>query len=284
MLTGTKVIMTTNITSDEAVDSMEQYASVWKVLVAELPGSDLEDKPGLSISWADSPFPFWNAVFLTEPRIDAEGLTNRLRNAAAYARKKCQPGLIYLCAEYLTSWAKEVLPAALAEAKLELSLPVHGMSGNIPPVAAPPSHPALQVRRVTDESQLMDFANINCEGYGFPLDWGRTGLRGTHLWTEKAFSYLGYEGDHPVCAASVIVHHGNLYLALVATRPNAQSQGYGEVVVRHALQSAHDSTGLRRTILHASDAGLPLYYRVGYHKTAGILAYKLSLCGPGTKT
>lgn len=267
--------MPTDIMRDEVVDSMAQYAAVWKMLVAELPNADLEDRQGLSISWADSRFPFWNAVFLTDPSLNAVGLKHRLREAAAYARKKRQAGLIYLCDEYLTSSAKAALPAILDEVKLELSLPVHGMAGDILPLAAP-SHPALQIRRVTREAELMIYADINSEGYGFPLYWGRAGLRETHLWTERAFSYLGYEGDHPVCAASVVAHDRNLYLALVATRPCAQRKGYGEAVVRRALQSAHLSTGLRRTILHATDAGLPVYRRVGYHKTASVLAYKLS--------
>jgi hypothetical protein len=50
----------------EAVESVSQYASVWKVLVGTIPGADLTDRPGLSIRWAVNDFPFWNAVFLTE--------------------------------------------------------------------------------------------------------------------------------------------------------------------------------------------------------------------------
>jgi GNAT superfamily N-acetyltransferase len=253
---------------------MEQYTSVWKAMVAELPGADIREEAGLSIRWADSPFPFWNAAFLTEPSIDAARLTDYLRQAASYARQKAQPGLIYLCEEYLNNSAKAALPAALKEVGLELSLPVHGMAGDILPLT-PSAHPALQMRRVTEEAQLMLYADINCEGYGFPLEWGQAGLRGVHLWTDRAFSYMGYERDRAVCGASVVVHDRNLYLALVATRPNAQRKGYGEAVVRHALQAAYDSTGLSRTILHASDAGFPMYRRVGYHKTASILAYKL---------
>ena len=207
-------------------------------------------------------FPFWNAVFLTESSIDAAQLESRLREAAVYVRQKRHAGLIYVCEEYLTSSAKAALPSALREARLELSLPVHGMAGNILPRTAS-SHPALQMRRVTDEAQLMVYADINCEGYGFPSDWGRTGLRGSRLWIERAYSYLGYEGDHPVCAASAIAHDGNLYLALVATRPNAQRKGYGEAVVRHALQSAHDGhqlsddpTCVRRRVPGISQSGL----------------------------
>ncbi len=260
---------------DEVLESIEQYTSVWKVFVAESPGADIREKPGLSICWADSPFPFWNAIFITEPSLDAAGLNSRLKEAAEYARQKREPGLIYVCEEHLTSSARAGLPAALTEAGVELSLPVHGMAGDILPLA-PSRRPALQMRRVTEEAQLMLFADINCEGYGFPLDWGRAGLRGMRLWTDRAFSYVGFEGDRAVCCASVIAHDGSLYLALVATRPSAQRKGYGEAVVRHTLRSAHDSTGLCRTILHASDAGMPVYRRVGYHKTASFFAYKLS--------
>ena len=43
--------MKANIETNEVVESMEQYVSVWKLLVGELPNSDLKDRPGLSISW-----------------------------------------------------------------------------------------------------------------------------------------------------------------------------------------------------------------------------------------
>jgi GNAT superfamily N-acetyltransferase len=62
----------------------------------------------------------------------------------------------------------------------------------------------------------------------------------------------------------------------VATRPEAQKRGYAEAVVRFALQRAHEATGLTRTTLHATDAGRPVYKRVGYYDTAKIMAYKLS--------
>jgi hypothetical protein len=72
------------------------------VLVADRPGVDLRDRQGLSVSWADSPFPYWNAVFLTEPLADPDALQIRIDNAAEYVRGKTQAGLIYLCEEFLS--------------------------------------------------------------------------------------------------------------------------------------------------------------------------------------
>jgi GNAT superfamily N-acetyltransferase len=48
---------------------------------------------------------------------------------------------------------------------------------------------------------------------------------------------------------------------LVATTPDARRKGYGEAVVRHALQTAHEATGIRRTVLHATEDGYPIYLR-----------------------
>lgn len=248
----------------EIVESVLRYASVWKVLVAELPGADLTDRPGLSISWADNDFPFWNAVFLTEQLADGRTLKSRLEEASTYMREKRHAGLVYVCADYLSGSAKERLQTVLAKEKLELALPVTGMAGNILPLRGP-SHPSLRIERVTDEAKLQAYADINCEAYGFPLEWGRSGLLGSTLWKKVAYTYLGYENNTAVSAASAVVNDGCLYLALVATRPHAQRKGYAEAVVRHALQAAYEATGLRRTILHATDAGFPVYRRVGYH-------------------
>ena len=67
---------------------------------------------------------------------------------------------------------------------------------------------------------------------------------------------------------------GQLYLALVATRPDSQRKGFGEATVRHALQAAYEATGLTRTTLHATDAGYPMYQRVGYHRTTKFKTYR----------
>jgi hypothetical protein len=36
----------------------------------------------------------------------------------------------------------------------------------------------------------------------------------------------------------------------------------------------YEATGLRRTILHATDTGFPVYQQVGYHRTTKFLTYK----------
>jgi hypothetical protein len=45
--------------------------------------------------------------------------------------------------------------------------------------------------------------------------------------------------------------------------------------VRQALQAAHEATGIRRTVLHATEAGYPVYLRLGYHPTGKFMGCML---------
>jgi GNAT superfamily N-acetyltransferase len=259
----------------EVIESMDQFTSAWKVFVGEYPNADIVDRPGLSIRWNASSFPFWHAVFLTEHMADAETLAHRIHEGSGYMRMKNESGLLWVCEDYLGEPAQASLQSNITKEKLEPALTATGMAGEILPLIRL-SHPDLRVEPVADTDQLIAYADINSEAYGFPIEWGRSGLSRSKLWKTAFYSYLGYEGNRPVSAASAVVNDGIIFLALVATRPDAQHKGYAEVVVRHALQAAHEATGLTRTVLHASDAGLPVYRRVGYHETCKIHAYRLA--------
>jgi GNAT superfamily N-acetyltransferase len=260
--------------NSEIVESNDQYISMWKVLAGDRAGADLSATAGLSMCWADNPFPFWNALFLTEQISDPERLSARLRTASAYMRSKRHGGLTYVCEDYLSGAAQDNIDAIVADAGLEFALNVTGMVGDVLPFNTVTSHPSLQFARASDEEALQLYADINSEGYGFPLEAGRAGLEGSTFWKKIAFSYIGYENGRAVSTAAAIVNDGQLYLALVATRPDAQRKGYGESTVRHALHAAYEATGLKRSSLHATDAGFPVYQRVGYHYATRFKTYK----------
>jgi hypothetical protein len=170
-------------------------------------------------------------------------------------REKQHDVLVYLCEEYLTGAAENALHGILDDARLDSALPITGMVGDILPVEAA-AQPLLRFERTADDKVLQDYADMKSEGYGFPLEAGQAGLEGSQFW-KVAFAYVAYLKDQPVSAAAAIVNDGLIYLALVATRPPAQRNGFSEATVRHALSEAHKVTGLQRTLLHATDTGEP---------------------------
>jgi len=62
----------------------------------------------------------------------------------------------------------------------------------------------------------------------------------------------------------VLLVDGYRYVALVATDPPYQRRGFSEAAVRHALEVAAYQHGDLPSFLHATEAGRPVYARMGY--------------------
>jgi GNAT superfamily N-acetyltransferase len=133
----------------------------------------------------------------------------------------------------------------------------------------------LRFQRILHDSTIQDLTQLNCVSYDVPVETNLSLVKEHMLWHEHAYGFVAYEGDKPVSTATAIINEGCLFLFLVATTPDARRQGYGEAVVRHALQTAYEATGIQRTVLHATEAGYPLYLRLGYHPTAKFMGCML---------
>ena len=155
------------------------------------------------------------------------------------------------------------------------TFPMTGMAGDILPLEAP-GHPALRFERIRDDATIQDFVHLNCVSYDVPVDKSRSLLKDRTLWREQAYGFVAYEANKPVATATAIINEGCVFLFLVATAPEVRRKGYGEAVVRHALQTAHEATGISRTVLHATQAGYPLYLRLGYHPTVKFIRCTLT--------
>jgi GNAT superfamily N-acetyltransferase len=261
-------------TNPGLAESLHQFVSVWKMIGKPFPGVDQTAGPGLTITWPNTDFPFYNALFLTEPLTNAHVLQDRVETAAAYMRSRPNGGLFVLCLDNVSGTAKDALSTILTQAKFVQAIPMTGMAGNILPMAAP-GHPALRFKRILDEATIQDFAELNCVSYGVPVETGRSLVKEHSLWYQHAYGFVGYAGGKAVSTATAIINENCLFLFLVATMPEARRKGYGEAVVRLALQTAYEATGISRTVLHATEAGYPLYLRLGYQQTVKFMGCML---------
>src|ERR1044071_4223414 len=78
---------------------------------------------------------------------------------------------------------------------------------------------------------------------------------------------VGYVDGAPVSTSTTALVDGRLYVMMVATDAAHRNRGYAEAVMRRSLARAQAATGIRRTVLHASPAGKPLYASMGYRVT-----------------
>jgi GNAT superfamily N-acetyltransferase len=262
-------------TNTELAESLHQFVTIWKKIGRPFPNVDQTDRSGLAITWPNIDFPFYNALFLTEELTDAKVLQDRVQSAAAELRAHQKGGWFVVCLDNVHGAAKQSLPAIVSQAKLVDAIPMTGMAGDILPMEAP-GHQALRFERILDDATIKDFAQINCFSYDVPVQTALSLVKEHTLWHEHAYGFVAYEGDKPVSTATAIINEGCLFLFLVATMPEARRKGYGEAVVRRALQTAYEATGIRRTVLHATEAGYPLYLRLGYHPTVKFMGYMLA--------
>jgi GNAT superfamily N-acetyltransferase len=255
--------------------SFHQLVSMWKVIVADRGDADLRELPGLTIRWADNPFPFWNTLIFSERDASRERASEILADASGYMRSKRHRGLIWVCDEFLASSIRTELPDIAAGAGLAHSFTCHGMEGKFLPIPEP-SHPALTFVRATTEELMLAYGEINASAYGWQAGIGHVGLEQSPLWKERMQAWLGLEDGVPVSTAATIANEGSLFVALVATTPAAQRKGYGEATTRKALYEGARETGLTQAVLHATDAGMPVYRRIGFQKVATFRCYGLA--------
>lgn len=257
----------------EAIESVQQLSDAWRTIVDDRNG-DVRDFPGMAIRWADSEFAFWNSITFTDKGTSRQLLDARLEQAVELMRNKKWPGFLWLFEDLLDPSARDNLPDAIDRVGLTLSLSGFGMAGDVLPIPEP-HHPDLRFVRVSTDDHLLAYADLNSRAYGMPLEAGRDGLMGSKLWKSGIHAYLALANDVPVSAAASFAVDGRLFVALVATDPQAQGKGYGEAVTRKAVYEGAKETGFKRVILHATTAGAPIYERIGLRKTATIRFYGL---------
>jgi len=257
------LVSTQNQEDRAVIKSQELSVAIWRRFVGDFSGAQTEDRDTLTILWANTPFPFWNVIFFSDDVCSVEQLKAAANEAASIASTKKHPGMISVCTSLLDKTASEQTDSILSMAGYPISVPITGMTAEPFPITATcPTN--LKIERVNDFRILTE---LNCRAYDVPVEAAKTSTLSEEL-AQHAFIYLGYEESRPVCTAAVIVQQDVLYLALVATDEKARNKGYGGAIVRHALQQAHEATGLTQAALHATTAGEPVYAKIGFQPVA----------------
>lgn len=227
------------------------------------PHGRVVDLPGLRIVDAGQPWLFTNGAFLTEPVANAADLETIAGAAIDHFRASGHQWFLGGSVEWLGPDAERVLTSL----GLVHALDITGMAVDrlLPPIRPLPD---VVVRRIEDGSARIALAELNAAAYQVPLEWGRLAIGHDSFWQEPLFGQLAYIDGQPVAGSFAIPIEGVLYVAFVATAAEYRSRGLAELVIRRCLEEAGRASGLERTVLHATEAGLPVYLRMGYRPVA----------------
>ena len=240
--------------------SIRHFVDAWRLMCSGAPGYAEESAHGIHYVFSGIPVPFFNVALVTDASVAAEALGAAGERACDWASTRGAPWLFVVTNETLVAGTDAA--AALDACGMVPLMPLTGMIAQhvAPPLTVPAG---LQLMRPLDDDRCAAIVDVNGLAYGMDLEAAKAILGKQAFWAGH-FPALGLAEGTPACAAAVMMVDGYRYVALVATDPARQRRGYGELVMRHALALSALAHGDVPTTLHATEAGRPIYERMGY--------------------
>ena len=249
----------------------ENLRESFRVIAASRPAGEVREFQGVSIASAAVTFQMFNASFLSAPVASEGDLTKRILMASLHFETRGQEWACWVCEDWMDPRTRRRSRALFQKHGLRHSVSLPGMVAEriLPPVNRLPD---LEIRRVCDPVTRDAFCAIGSVCFHVPYSWFCEVFNSDAVWDEFA-AYVGYAGGIPVSTAAIVMGSGVAGVYNVATLPGYQRQGYGEAVMRHAIEDSRRRHGVEETILQSTPAGLHLYERMGFRTITTVAVY-----------
>jgi GNAT superfamily N-acetyltransferase len=245
--------------NDDVALSIRQMDGAWRVMCAGGPRYLAAVGAGVQYIFSGVPISFFNIAVLTAPGQSAAALAARGHEACAWAAAHDVPWMLIVTHELLDAGVDAA--ATLEACGLAAVMPMTGMSARA--VGAASIVPGLELTVPREDRDCATLLDVNGLAYGMDMDAGKAAIGSGAFW-KNHFPVLGLSDGKPVSSAAVLMVDGLRYVALVATDPDHHRRGFADATMRQALANAAAARGEALTVLHATDAGRPVYERMGY--------------------
>lgn len=204
--------------------------------------------------------PFGNFV-IAESGIAAGALTSVARPLTELD----QPSSVFLKAKASDSAVEEELKALGFDGFGQMPLMAVDLS-RLAPAALPSGFEFRQV----GESERGAWVDALTEGYEIPVRLSE--LCASIDGSGEVALFGAFEGDRVVSTSMTFAYDGLMGIYCVATRPSHRGKGLGAYVTAEPLRRAR-AEGWDTGILQASEAGYPIYRKLGFEEVGGIPMY-----------
>lgn len=220
------------------------------------------DYAGMALTSCGINYAVFNSAMLTAPASEKD-----LRCAVSLGKlhfaSRALDWSFWLCDDWLTGRRSGSSREIFREHGLSLVARPPGMyAEEIAPAVRPLA--SLDVRPIVDERTRIDFAHISSITFSLPFQSARDVYGSAELWKAPMYGWVAYVRDNPVAVVTVVIAAGAAGVYSLGTLPQHQRCGYGEALMRHALEELRNQTGITRSVLQSTDCGFNLYLRMGY--------------------
>ncbi len=250
----------------------ENLRHSFRLLASSRTPGEVRETGGVTIASAGVTFQMFNAAFLSAPVAGERDLDSRIATAKVHFTARGLGWSYWVCEGWLDKAARRRAPDAFRKRGLYLATELPGMLAER--LNGPRRElPRLDLRPVGDGATWRAFCEIGAMCFNVPLAWFQEVFEDPRVWESGFTGYVGYSGGEPVSTAATVVAAGAVGVYNVATVPGRQGRGFGEAVMRQALDLARDRYGIERTVLQSTPQGLRLYERMGYSAVTSITVY-----------
>ena len=243
----------------------------FRAVAANRKAGENRELPGVSIASAGVTFQMFNAAFLSAPVTSDADLTQRILLASSHFQTRSLEWAYWVCEDWLPASVRKRSRRAFEAQGLRHSVDLPGMAAErLDPPVRP--LPALDVRRVENGAVRDAFCAIGALCFHVPPAWFNQVFDNSTVWRDFS-GYVGYWDGEPVSTAAIVFGGDALGVYNVATMPMHQRRGYGEAVMRSALEDARQRSGIERIVLQSTGAGFNLYKRMGFRTITNVAVY-----------
>jgi ribosomal protein S18 acetylase RimI-like enzyme len=242
------------------------------------PEGEIRDVDGVVIASSGIDYSVFNSAMFTNPVENVADLEARLTRAEVFFNTRGLGWSCWICEDLLAPPVQKAARQILIARGMRVVAQPPGMhTDRVWPRERRP--PQMEFRRVEDDRTRFDFADVASVVFALPFAISEKVYTPESTWQSKMTGFVGYASKKAVSIVSTVVSEGTVGIYSLATLPHNQRRGYAETLMRHALETAHRETGIERTVLQTTRAGIGLYKKMGYRAVTNFTVYLRDSCG-----
>jgi ribosomal protein S18 acetylase RimI-like enzyme len=243
------------------------------------PEGEARDYPGVTIASSGLDFSVFNSLMLTSPIETERELDRRLTAGAVHFAARGLGWTAWMCDDLFAPAVLKRAGSLLGKRGAHIIAEPPGMLAERVVDADRPPAP-IECRRVLNSKSRFDFADVASVVFVLPFRISAAAYAGEEYWKAGMRGYVGYFEGKPVAVVTTVPAGGAVGVYSLGTLPQHQRCGYGETLLRFALQDTAHATGMERTVLQSTQSGFRLYQRMGYKAVTRFRIYDCSGCVP----